>query len=76
MKIFHSLEKIVESRFVGEAKPNECERKTIAEFEKKRKYEKLEFTPFSFDIQNIPRKNGKKRYMKSALFFLTSSFIF
>ena len=45
MKIFHPLEKIVESRFVGEAKPDECERKTIAEFEKKKKRGKLEFAP-------------------------------
>jgi hypothetical protein len=40
------LEKIVESRLVGEAKPDEYERKAITEFEKKRKYGKLEFTPF------------------------------
>ena len=40
------LEKIVESRLIGEVKPDEYEKKAIAEFEKKRKYGKLEFTPF------------------------------
>lgn len=38
------LEKIVESRLVGEVKPDEYEKKAIAEFEKKKKYDKLEFT--------------------------------
>lgn len=36
------LKKIVGSRLVGEAKPDEYERKAIAESEK---YGKLEFTP-------------------------------
>lgn len=39
------LEKIVESRLVGEVKPDEYEKKAIAEFEKKKKFGKLEFIP-------------------------------
>ncbi len=38
------LENIVEKRLVGEEKPDMYEKKAIAEFEKKKKTGKLEFT--------------------------------
>jgi len=41
------LEKIVETRLVGEVAPDKYERKTVADFEKKKKAGKLEFTPLS-----------------------------
>ncbi len=37
------LENIVEKRLIGEVKPDEYERKAIAEFEKKRRSGKLKF---------------------------------
>lgn len=41
------LEKIVETRLVGEEIPDKYEKKALAEFEKKRKAGKLEFLPLS-----------------------------
>ena len=41
------LEKIVETRLVGEEIPDKYEKKALAEFERKRKTGKLEFLPLS-----------------------------
>ena len=41
------LEKIVETRLVDEVIPDKYEKKALAEFEKKRKAGKLEFSPLS-----------------------------
>jgi hypothetical protein len=41
------LEKIVETRLVGEVTPDKYEKKAVADFEKKKKADKLEFTPLS-----------------------------
>ena len=41
------LEKIVETRLVDEVIPDKYEKKALAEFEKKRKTDKLEFLPLS-----------------------------
>lgn len=41
------LEKIVETRLVGEEIPDKYEKKALAEFERKRKTGKLEFLSFS-----------------------------
>lgn len=41
------LENIVEKRLVGEVRPDGYERKAIAEFERKRKAGKLQFTPLA-----------------------------
>jgi hypothetical protein len=41
------LENIVEKRLVGEANPDEYERKAVTEFEKRRKSGKLEFVTLS-----------------------------
>ena len=42
-----NLEKIVETRLVGEEIPDKYEKKALAEFERKRKTDNLEFLPFS-----------------------------
>ena len=41
------LEKIVETRLVGEEIPDKYEKKALAEFERKRKTGNLEFLPLS-----------------------------
>ena len=41
------LEKIVETRLFDEVMPDKYEKKALAEFEKKRKAGKLEFSPLS-----------------------------
>jgi hypothetical protein len=41
------LENIVEKRLVGMSKPDRYERKAVAEFERRKKAGKLEFTPLS-----------------------------
>ena len=41
------LEKIVETRLIGEKIPDKYEKKALAEFERKQKTGKLEFLPFS-----------------------------
>jgi hypothetical protein len=37
----------VETRLVGEVTPDKYEKKAVADFEKKKKADKLEFTPLS-----------------------------
>jgi hypothetical protein len=47
------LENIVEERLVGEVKPDKYERKAVVEFERKRKADKLQFTPLSKVKENL-----------------------